>query len=298
MRKVSLYIPCYNAKKYIEKCLEAVFRQIYPIDEILVIDDGPGDEVASIVSDYPVKFIRRKERLGLSSARNMAFQLAKNEFVASIDADSIPKPEWLERLMDNFTEEDIAGIGGRVIEKYNYTLPDKWRAVHMKQHWGDRRLVNPHCLVGNNSLFRKSAVLDIGLFDERYKIGYEDVDISKRLKQAGYKIIYEPEAIVYHMRQDTLSSLLRTHWNWNFVGVEGRRTPDNLFNLCCKTYDSFIYSLRRIKKDIITGRYDFLYIDTLIFPYHLLHDMKYYISLKYKKIFIMNTEQDTQGDRN
>jgi len=121
MEKVSLYIPCYNAKQYIAGCLEGVLKQSYPIDEILIIDDGPGEETAKIVSHYPVKLIRRQGKSGLPSARNLVFRQARNDFVASLDADSSPEPDWLKELMDNFIDEDIIGVGESALK--NILIP-------------------------------------------------------------------------------------------------------------------------------------------------------------------------------
>jgi len=285
--KVSLYIPCYDAKKYILHCLEAVFKQTYPIDEVLIIDDTPTDEIKKMVASYSVKHIWRKKKLGLPSARNLAFNLAKNEFVAGLDVDCLAAKDWLERLMENFTEDNIVGVGGKTVEKYTSTLIDKWRSIYMKQHWADEKIINPYCLFGSNHLFKKSAVLAVGLFDEeKCKKGYEDVDISCRLKKAGYKLIYEPKAVVYHLRQDNLSSLLKTHWNWTFVGIGGRRTPDNLFNLICKIYDNIFYLFRNIKKDIKEKRLSFLFINIIMFFHHLVLDIKYFINSKCKRLHL------------
>ena len=128
MDKVSLYIPCYNADKFIDEALRGVKLQTYPVDEIIVVDDGSTDDTVAKASRYNVRIIRHGENKGLAAARNTAVTNAKNEFVASLDADCVPSADWLERLMKNCTGEKIAGVGGKLIERYASTIADRWRA--------------------------------------------------------------------------------------------------------------------------------------------------------------------------
>ena len=104
MEKLSLYIPCYNAEKYIGECLDGVIKQTYPIDEILIINDGSNDKTVSIASAYPVRIIHHNKNKSLAAARNTAFKEAKNDYVAALDADCVPRPDWLEHLIKNFSD--------------------------------------------------------------------------------------------------------------------------------------------------------------------------------------------------
>ncbi len=279
---VTIYIPCYNAAGFIERCLQGVFAQTHPVREIIVVDDGPGDATAHIVSRYPVTVIRRSGRGGLVSARNLVFKEAAGDLVAGIDADCVPDPDWLKRLIEHMTDKKIVGVGGKAYELYRITRADQWRAARMSQHWGDERIVDPKYLYGCNTLYRKDVVTRMGLFNEDYRRGFEDVDMSIRLKKAGHTLIYEPRALCYHLRQDTVSSLLMTRWNWTFSGWQGKRQPDSFFNVCCKTYDNLAYVLRLLGEDIIKGRFFFVHIDAALFFHHLFHDLKFYFKHRKK----------------
>ena len=158
MKKVSLYIPCYNAEKYISECLEGVLKQTYPIDEILIIDDGSTDNTVSIASKYPVRVIHHKKNRGLATARNTAFKEAKNEFVAALDADCVPHQDWLEQIMQCFTHKNIAGAGGMPVERNIKSIANKWRSIHMIQHWGTHKIENPPFLSGSNTVYQKKAL--------------------------------------------------------------------------------------------------------------------------------------------
>ena len=126
---VSLYVPCYNAGRYIEKCLEGVFNQSRIPDEVIIVDDGSTDDTSEVAKRFPVKLVSHECNKGLAAARNTGVRCAKHELVASIDADCIPKHDWLERLLSCMTSADVAGSGGRLVETNTRALPDRWRTT-------------------------------------------------------------------------------------------------------------------------------------------------------------------------
>lgn len=271
-KKVSLYIPCYNANEYVEKCIKSVINQTYPVDEIIIIDDGSVDTTAKIASKYDVNIIKLEENKGLGYVRNLAFEIAKNDFVASLDADCVAKPDWLDKLMYNFKLKDIVGVGGNLIENQR-TLVNKWRTEHMKQNWGSNKIINPPFLFGSNCVFRKSAIISIGKYNCKYKTNYEDVDISKRLMENGYKLVYEPKAIVVHQKRDSLFSLLKSNWKWHLFSYP---LPNRIIRLVYKTGINLYKSYYYLKKDF--RKYpQFILIDFLIFPTHSLFDFCFYV---------------------
>ena len=226
MQEVSLYIPCFNAAETIHLCLEAVFKQKYPLKGVLVVDDGSTDETVDIAAKYPVKIIRHKKNNGLAIARNTAIKNIKTGFIASLDADCQPESDWLKNLMKRFSSAKIVGVGGKLLETYASSVFDLWRSVHMKQYWEDKNTMPPF-LFGSNTIFRKKALMDIGLYNENYKNNYEDVDICGRFKKAGYTLIYEPKAIAHHLKNDNICSILDTYWRWNLGYYQKKRYYSN-----------------------------------------------------------------------
>lgn len=215
MPKISLYIPCFNVEKYIARCIEGILNQTYPVDEILVIDDGSRDRTVEIASQYPVRIVKHEVNKGLSAARNTGFQNASNEWVASLDADCVADSHWLEKLVASLEEDEkIAVAGGRLVEIVQDSWADRWRKVHMTQDWGDNRLSDPPFMYGNNSLIRKSVIEEVGCFNEKLRTNGEDVDMSNRIYEKGYHIVYEPAAIVNHLRHDNIPSILDTFWRY------------------------------------------------------------------------------------
>ena len=101
--KVSVYIPAYNSAEFLSRAIDGLLAQTFPANEILVIDDGSRDATAEIAARYPgVTLVRHPHNSGLGAARNTGFRTARNELVASLDADCVPDPGWLAGLSAAF----------------------------------------------------------------------------------------------------------------------------------------------------------------------------------------------------
>lgn len=212
---VSLYIPCYNGEQYIAACIEGVLGQYRKPDEIFVIDDGSTDRTAEIVEGYPqVTLIRHEKNSGLAVARNTAISAASGDYIASLDADCVADKLWLYTLLQvmNDLPQNVVGIGGKLVEQFQDTPADEFRAVFMCQHKGDEPLVNPDFIAGANTMFRRSAVIEVGGYHEAFRTNGEDVQVCRNLRRAGYSLVYDPRAIVNHQRRDTVASVVRMNW--------------------------------------------------------------------------------------
>ena len=272
MKKVSVYIPCFNAEKHIEGCIKSVLRQTYHVDEILIIDDGCTDKTIEKALKYSVKILRNKKNKGLAFSRNKGILKTKNEFVASIDADVVLDKKWLENIMKDFTNDKIAGACGNLEENYKKKTADFWRLIHMKQNWGKKMIINPKFLFGSNCVFRKNVVKYIDLYNIKYRTNYEDVDISSRLKAKGYKLIYEPKAKAMHLKMDSISSVLRSSWKWTLFSYN---PPDNLWKFFLRLFTNTYKSLTYLLEDIINLRLELVLLDLLVFPSHIIFNLKY-----------------------
>jgi len=283
---ITLYIPTKNSSAYLLRVLKAVthMKEIKRINEILIIDKSNKieykkineitDRIKNTLSESTkIKVIKQKNN-GLASARNIAVKESKNNIIASLDSDCIPDKNWLTQLLKTMEKENAVGVGGRVIElkKLERTsLADEWRAIHLKQGFGCKKLINPPFLSGSNALFIKKKLEEIGFYNEKYKTNYEDVDISKRLMKKGYKLVYEPKAIVYHIKKDTIRSVLKTSWAWSFYGNE----PTTLTKIFKRILFNFYKTVKYLFEDFINLRLKFLVIDLLILPTHFYYDIRW-----------------------
>lgn len=219
---VTAYIPCYNATRYLEETLQAIFEQSCVPAEILVIDDGSTDHSVEVAQRFPVEVIRHGTNKGLAAARNTAIGNAHYELLAAVDADVVVEPDWLEWMLAALSDDEISGVGSKLIERFQDTPANRWRALHMIQDLGAKGFTtkNPEYqniyLSGFGTLFRKSALREVGGYNELYRTNFEDADIGQRLLDAGHVLAYEPRAIAYHIRCDTPHSVARMAWRWDF----------------------------------------------------------------------------------
>jgi cellulose synthase/poly-beta-1,6-N-acetylglucosamine synthase-like glycosyltransferase len=271
--KVTVYIPAHNAGEFLVRSIESLQAQTLQPDEILVIDDGSRDNSAEIAAAHKgVKLLRHTVNKGLAAARNTAVQAARNDFVASIDADCVAHSSWLSELAKNMDDPRLAGVGGKLTEGIQDTLADRWRAAHMPQEWGDSLLRNPRFLFGCNNLFRKSAVLEVGGYDERMRTNGEDTSLCARLKEKGWHLLYDPSARATHLRHDTTGSVLDASWRWWRFGVNSYATGVRLRSVIGHAlFVHFRYNfLEAAQKDFQASRWSLLAFDLLLlgyFPY-------------------------------
>jgi len=259
---ITLYIPCYNGERFLDETLPAVRSQTYPIAEILVIDDGSLDGSAAVARRHGLRVVSHGENRGLGAARNTGVSQARTAWVASLDADVRPEPEWLEHLAHAVQGGRYAGAGGQLRETRLRSLADRWRNAHMRQWWGEGRVVNPDFLFGSNSLFLCAALLQAGGYDARCRTNGEDVDMSARLRAAGQELVYDPRAICEHLREDSIDSVALTYWNWLYYPAV-RATPD-AFEIEKARTESREVMRGMLERDLREGRWSLALVDVCV----------------------------------
>lgn len=206
---ISIVIPARNEERVLGKCLDSLLRLNYANYEIVIVNDGSTDGTERILRQYPVQVLNTSG-VGPSRGRNLGTQLARGEFVAFTDADCLLHPEWLTELLKGFETEKVAGVGGdqqspadespfgRRVQSFMKAIG--FVADYMRDVPTVREVAhNPTC----NVIYRKRVLEESGGFLETLWPG-EDAELDHRLKQAGYSLVYNPEAIVYHYRPSTL----------------------------------------------------------------------------------------------
>ena len=151
---ISVYVPCRNGASTLRSCLEALLSQTYPVAEIIVVDDGSSDTTASIVVAVggSVRAVSHPVHLGLPQARNTALAQVRHELVASVDADVVPEPQWLECMVRAMSTRATALVAGRLVASDRSRIADRWRMAHLMQDAGDLPQSNPRHLSGSNTL--------------------------------------------------------------------------------------------------------------------------------------------------
>jgi GT2 family glycosyltransferase len=206
--RISVVVCSYNGARTIRDCFEALQGLDYPNYEVIVVNDGSKDRTAAITNEYGFKLINTENR-GLSCARNTGAEAAAGEIVAYIDDDAYPDPDWLKYLAHTFMTTDYAAVGGPNIAPHGDGAIAECVAhapggpVHVLLNDRDAEHI-PGC----NMAFRKSALMEIGGFDPRFRTAGDDVDVCWRIQQQGWQIGFNPAAMVWHHRRNSL----RAYW--------------------------------------------------------------------------------------
>lgn len=217
---VSVLIPCYNQAKHIRNVVKAALDQTCPPEEIIVVDDASTDQSVDILRTLPIQLICHERNQGPAAARNTGLQAASGDIVLYIDADAYPDHHLIEVIQQAYlvpSKHSVAGVGGRGIECTIESVYDRWRTHHARQDFGSRPRDNVPYLFGLCASFRREILLSVGGFDLFFPINAgEDLDLGYRLKRGGYRLHYDPNAVVYHQHVDTEEKLKQVQYNWYF----------------------------------------------------------------------------------
>jgi GT2 family glycosyltransferase len=207
--RVSVVVCTYNGAPTLADCLDGLQNLDYPDYEVIVVSDGSTDAAGEIASEYDVRLIETENR-GLSSARNTGLQAASGEIVAYTDDDTRPDVDWLKYLAHTFTTTDYAAVGGpnplppyaRGVEQCVSNAPGGPTHVLLTDRDAEH-------IPGCNMAFRKSALEAVGGFDPQFRTAGDDVDICWRMLHQGFKLGFNPGAVVWHRRRRTVRSYFR-----------------------------------------------------------------------------------------
>jgi glycosyltransferase involved in cell wall biosynthesis len=232
--KVSVIIPAYNTAPFIAETLNSVFGQTYHDFEVIVVNDGSPDTVDLEVALQPymsrVRYLKQENR-GLPGARNAGIRIARGELLAFVDSDDLWMPDYLSaqvEFLDSHPRVDASisdallfGSGGDVVWKMlkEGTGPVLGFEQMLKRQGGQL----PSAMVA-----RRQRVLDIGLFDERIRIG-EDVEFCVRLCFPEGAIGYLGRVLVkYRQRPNSLTEDPQRR-KWRVAEIDSlRRLGENL----------------------------------------------------------------------
>jgi len=221
--KLTAYVPCHNGETTLPEVLQALRAQTRGADQYLLVNDRSTDRSVEIArqSGFEVEHTG-PVHFGLAAARNVALEHARGDILACCDADAAPEPNFLAELEGQFARHpDLAGLCGCLQERYAQdSIFDLWRSIHMRQHYGNAEVVDPPILFGCSGAHRTAVLRLLGGWDPRFTAAYDDKDLTLRIRQAGGRTLYAPTCKLWHIKHDTLDSVLKSHWNWNFPPPE------------------------------------------------------------------------------
>jgi glycosyltransferase involved in cell wall biosynthesis len=220
--KVSVVIPAFNSEKTLGACLAALQNQTVPADsvEIIVIDDGSTDNTPKIAREHNVRYVFQANR-GPAAARNHGARLATGEFLLFTDADCEPLPDWIEQMIKPFDDPEIVAVKGAYLTRQTHLAP-RFAQQEFEDRYDLLETAKSIDMVDTYSAaFRRTVFNEMNGFDESFpKANNEDTELSYRLVDAGHKLAFNRQALVYHTHPDTLRKYLRikfTRGYWRIV---------------------------------------------------------------------------------
>ena len=223
----SIIIVSFNTREILRECLQSVIRESANlVVEILVVDNNSLDGSPQMVeAEFPqVQLLRSEINLGFGSANNLALAHARGRYFVLLNSDAFFQSASLEVAIRHMDETPECGLaGGRLIGRDGSWQPSA-RSFHtitrdlivltglaarfpksrffgqFDRTWADQRqAATVDWVPGAFSIIRPTAIEKTGFFDPAFFLYYEEVDLCRRIKQAGYTIWYWPDIVVVHI---------------------------------------------------------------------------------------------------
>lgn len=241
--KLSLVIVNYNVQYFLENCLNSVVKATKGLScEIFVVDNNSVDGSVEMVQEkFPeVKLIANKENMGFSKANNQAIKQASGEYILLLNPDTVVEENTFKTCIDFFDSHPHAGgVGVKMLDGKGRFLPESKRGLptpsvafykifglaqlfpkskrFSQYHLGHLSKDKNHeveILSGAFMMIRKSVLDQIGLLDENFFMYGEDIDLSFRITEAGYKNYYLADTSIIHYKGE---STKKSSINYVFV---------------------------------------------------------------------------------
>ena len=229
---VSIIILTWNSERQVGACLASLSRGLIEFSsEVIVVDNGSQDQTCAVVRETrpDAQMLCNPENRGVAPARNQGIRLAQGEYVLILDDDTVVQPGALDVLIRYMEDRPEVGLCGpkltdadgklqlscrrfpTLIDKLARRLPsilgqEISRKAEMAD-WDHRTIREVDYVIGACQVIRRRALQEVGLLDERIFYGPEDVDMCLRLQQAGWRVVYNPDAVVVHEERRMSHSL-------------------------------------------------------------------------------------------
>jgi len=219
---VTVVVPVRNRERTIQPLLESLQKLDYDRNkvEVIVVDGNSTDKTQEIVKKYPVKLVVEK-RKGLNLARNTGIKQSKGEIVAFTDSDCIVPPNWITKIVENFKDPKVSCVGGSAkaldsdfVSQYADNSIVRLMPFFTKRE--ELEKVKPFFRhpAGCNMAFRRKVAEEVGYFDENIRYGFDEVEFADRVCKAGYKMVLDPEVVVWHKHRSTFKEFLKQNFQY------------------------------------------------------------------------------------
>ncbi|WP_375284168.1 glycosyltransferase family 2 protein [Marinicauda pacifica] len=243
---VTVIIVAYNAGRFLQPCVDALARQDFTRFDAVIVDNSSSDEAVETLRlpDARFRIDRAGENLGFAAGNNRVAMAAGTPWIATLNPDTEPDPDWLSALMDATVRWDgVAGFGSTQVKLDDPDILDGvgdvwhaaglgWRALEGRPVTDAPGEGESFAVCAAGALYATEAFQAIGGFDERFFCYCEDLDLAYRLRSRGWSLVQVPDAILRHAGSGTTGrhsafTVFHGHRNriWTFV----KNTPGWLF---------------------------------------------------------------------
>lgn len=199
--RVSVIIPAFNAAATITRCLAGLARQTYPEDlfEVIVVDDGSTDDTAALVQATRVKYLDQVNQ-GPATARNKGAAAANGEILLFTDSDCIPTENWIKEMVKPFADKEVIAVKGAYLSKQR-SIVARFVQFEFEERFEMLRKVDSIDMIDTYSAGIRKEIFDsLGGFDTSFpKANNEDTELSYRMVDLNKKMVFNPEALVFHL---------------------------------------------------------------------------------------------------
>jgi glycosyltransferase involved in cell wall biosynthesis len=217
-RQISIIVPTFNSAKVLGTCLESLTNQTVTREryEVIVVDDGSTDGTKDIVAKYPVTYIYQQNS-GPAAARNNGVRQAEGAIILFTDADCEPQHNWIEEMLKPLDDNQVVGVKGIYKTRQEELIARLVQIEYEHKYERMKKFRYIDFIDTYSAGYRKDIFMKYGGFDERYpRASVEDQEFSFRLSRDGHKMVFNPEAVVYHRHSARLMEYLRKKYKIAF----------------------------------------------------------------------------------
>ncbi len=225
--KLSIIIVSWNVREDLLKCIRSIKKNRPSFSfEIIIIDNASTDGTIGMIQKHfsEIKLIINHDNRGFAAANNQGLKISQGEYILFLNPDTILHPKSLDILVEFMdTNEDVGACGPKLLNADGSTqnsvrcFPSFRGALHrhtafkflgifkgqykkwVMHDFNNDKQIDIDQVMGAALMIKKSIIEKVGIMDERFFMYYEEVDLCYRIKQAGWRIIFKPEAVITHL---------------------------------------------------------------------------------------------------
>lgn len=237
--KISIVVVNWNARESLERCLRRIEQVADVPYELIVVDNNSSDQSKQFLKSYTPsserKFLQKFEvffntsNLGCGGGINTGLRHALGDYILEIGCNTLIHEKTMSTLLRIAEQYPYLGILGGKIMNQDGTIQrsvsrqptvvsqlmtrlvslgiGSWKPFESSKKFNYNQFSDVEQVKGAFMFFPRSMIMKVGLWDERFFIWFEDTDLCKRVRDAGFKIYYTPEAVVTHQSEGSISKL-------------------------------------------------------------------------------------------